>query len=133
MVLWFLAAASGGGSQTIDLGPALQQIGIGVLIVAPIALLAWFLWKRNDRLSEEMGALQSLRVEDQKAQTARERELVERLGPLLSEAVKILAAAPDQFDRALNQAQTAIQRNELDNLVRRVENEIAGFAKEKGR
>lgn len=133
MVLWFLAAASSGGSQTIDLGPALQQIGIGVLIVAPIALLAWFLWKRNDRLSTEMGALQELRVEDQKAQTARERELVERLGPLLSEAVKILAAAPDQFDRALNQAQTAIQRNELDNLVRRVESEIAGIAKEHGR
>lgn len=129
--MWILAAS--GGSQTIDLGPALQQIGIGVLIVAPIALLAWFLWKRNDKLSTEMSDLQMLRVEDQKAQTARERELVERLGPLLAEAVRILAAAPDQFDRALNQAQSAIQRDKLEDLVRRLEGEISDIAKGRGR
>lgn len=129
--MWFLAAST--GSQTIDLGPALQQIGIGVLIVAPIAALAWLLWKRNDRLSAEMADLQTARVEDQKSQVVRERELVERLGPLLAEAVRILAAAPDQFDRALNQAQSAIQRDKLEDLVRRLESEIADIAKDRGR
>lgn len=130
--MWVLEAASGGG-QTIDLGPALQQIGIGILIVAPIALVAWFLWKRNDAISVELSNLQEQRVEDQKAQVLRERELVERLGPLLAEAVRILAAAPSQFDRALNQAQSAIQRNEVETLIHRLETGIAQIAKDRGR
>lgn len=127
---WLLAQAS--QTPTIDLGPAIQQIGIGVLIAAPMALLAWLLFKRNDKLQSEKSALEAERVDDQKAQVMRERELVERLGPLLAEAVKILATAPDRFEKTLNQAQTAIQRTEVENLIHKLEASVEGIAKDRG-
>lgn len=127
LLLWFLAA----GSTPIDLGPALQQIGIGILIAAPAFAGVWLLWKRNDQISGELSKNQAEQVADQKAQVIRERELSERLGPLLAEAVKVLASAPDRFDQALSQAQTAVQRQEVEQLIQRFKTAIADKERER--
>lgn len=128
--MWLLGAAQSPG---IDLGPALQQIGIGILIAVPIAFVAWLLWNKNNELSAQLQKVQDERIQDQKDQVTRERELVSKLGPLLAEAVKILAAAPDRFDQALNQATTAIQRQEMERLVHKIEESVEGIAKDRGR
>lgn len=128
--MWFLGLTQ---SPSFDLGPALQQIGIGVLIAVPIALVAWLLWNKNNDLTAQLRQEQDDRIQDSKDQIARERELVSKLGPLLSEAVKILAAAPDRFDQALNQATNAIQRQEMERLVHKIEESVEGIAKERGR
>lgn len=128
--MWLLGAAQSPG---IDLGPALQQIGIGILIAVPIAFVAWLVWNKNTELATQLSKVQDERIQDQKDQVARERELVSKLGPLLAEAVKILAAAPDRFDSALNQATTAIQRQEMERLVHKIEESVEGIAKDRGR
>lgn len=127
--MWILGAAA----QPVDLGPALQQIGIGVLIAVPAFTMLWLLWKRNDRLTDELSNNQAQRVEDQKAQVLRERELAERLGPLLAEAVKVLATAPERFDQAMNQAQSAVQRGEVESWIRRIEHSVEGINQERNK
>lgn len=93
-------------STTVDLAPALQQIGIGILIALPAWAISWQLWKRLDS-----------------AQT-RERDLYDRLGPLLASSVDILAKAPDRFDQALSQATSSTRSSEVDALMRQLERTV---------
>lgn len=93
-------------STTVDLAPALQQIGIGILIAFPAWVISWQLWKRLDS-----------------AQT-RERDLYDRLGPLLASSVDILAKAPERFDRALSQATSSTRSTEVDALMRQLESTV---------
>lgn len=99
-------------STTVDLGPALQQIGIGVLIAFPAYVTAWQFWKK-------LGDAQT-----------RERELYDRLGPLLASSVDILAKAPDRFDRALSQATSSTRSTEVDALMRQLEQTVKHIAEE---
>lgn len=82
-------------ATSIDLGPALTQIGIGALIAVPAYATAWKLWGAREKALAE-----NTRLRDD--QIARERELAERTVPALVEAAKMLAQAPDRFDRALD-------------------------------
>lgn len=99
-------------STTVDLGPAIQQIGIGVLIAFPAWVISWQLWKRLD------------------AALTREREWADRLGPLLATSVDILAKAPDRFDRALSQATSSTRSTEVDALMRQLEQTVKHIADE---
>ena len=105
--MWHLIAEL---AQTVDnapdLGPAIQSLGIGSLIAVPAYVMVWLLWKER-RESQE-----------------RERELSDRLGPLLAQSVDILAKAPGQFDRALAESTSSTRASEVDALMRRLEREV---------
>jgi hypothetical protein len=105
--LWqLLAWVAQSVDNNIDLGPAIQSLGIGSLIAVPAWVICWQLWKRLGEAQE------------------RERELSDRLGPLLAQSVDVLAKAPGQFDRALAEATTSTRSSEVDALMRRLEREV---------
>lgn len=120
-------------SSVPDLGPAIQQIGIGALIAVPAYVTSWQLWKRLDKSLTATNELQAERVKDRDAQVLRERELADRLGPLLAQAADLLATAPDRFDKALSQAQNALRSNEVDLLMRRLEGTVERISQERGK
>lgn len=104
-------------ATTVDLAPAIQQIGVGALIAVPAYVLSWLLWKRSDKASTECSELRA-------EQVMRERELSDRLGPLLAQSVDILSKAPDRFDRALSQANSSTRSTEVDALMRTLEQTV---------
>jgi hypothetical protein len=71
-------------------------------------------------------------VQDSKDAVHRERELADRLGPLLAEAAKVLATAPERFDQALNQVRDATRSSEVDNLMQRLERTVGRISEERG-
>lgn len=73
------------------------QIGIGALIAMPAYAVVAVLWRDRGRKETEIKQL------NEKA-TSRERELADRLVPLLTEAARVLASAPAQFDQAIKSA-----------------------------
>lgn len=70
------------------------QIGIGALIAMPAYAVVTVLWRDRGRKESEIKNL------NDKA-TSRERELADRIVPLLTEAARVLASAPAQFDQAI--------------------------------
>jgi hypothetical protein len=126
--LWSLLSVT----PTESLGPALQQIGIGALIAVPAYATSWKLWQMFSASQTEVKDLQLERVQDQKDQVIRERELADRLGPLLAEAAKVLATAPERFDQALRQVSDARGANEVDQLMRRLEDTVGRISRERG-
>lgn len=118
-------------SDLVTLGPALTQIGVGSLIAAPAFATTWQLWKRLDKEREEVRLLQLARVQDAKDAVLRERELADRLGPLLANAAEVLSTAPARFDQALNQVQTASRSSEVDQLMQRLETTVRNIAQDR--
>lgn len=104
-------------SPNVDLGPAIQQIGIGALIAVPAYFTAWQLWKDNRSLRSASSTEHTLAL-------ARERELLDRIAPLLATAADILAKTPERFDRALSGAQNATEKTELDRRMAQLEEVI---------
>lgn len=92
------------GATSIDLGPALTQIGIGVLIAAPAWLTSRVLWLKCEKLSDQNSQLR----EDQ---ISRERELSTTAVPVLGECVRALTAVA--------------KATEEEVMMRRVEEQLA--------
>lgn len=55
------------GDSSVDLGPALTQIGIGALIAVPAYYMAWKFWQLISTLRNELAAVNQERLDDQKA------------------------------------------------------------------
>ncbi len=83
-----------------------SQIGIGALIAAPAYAVVAVLWKDRKKCEAEVKEL------NDKA-TSRERELADRLAPLLAEAARILSSAPAQFEQALRTTRTSSEADQL--------------------
>ena len=92
--------------NTPDLGPAIQSLGIGSLVAVPAWVICWQLWKRLGEAQE------------------RERELSDRLGPLLAQSVQVLATVPGAVDKALAEATSSTRSSEVDALMRQLEREV---------
>lgn len=112
-------------SPNVDLGPAIQQIGIGALIAVPAYFAAWQLWKDNRSLRLASST-------DHTSALARERELLDRIAPLLANAADILAKTPERFDKALSSAQNATEKTELDRRLGQLEEVIRLAAQGRG-
>lgn len=113
MAMILIWAAASGGSSIPDLGPSLQQIGIGVLIAVPAYVAAWKLWQDRQKKDSKIEELLSNQIK-------REKELSDRLAPLLATAAEVLAKAPGQFDQALSEAHSAIRSSEMERAMERV-------------
>lgn len=120
-------------STTPDLGPQLTQLGIGALVAVPAWGACWKLWQAWQSSQAELKTLQLERVQDAKDAITRERELADRLGPLLAEAAKVLSTAPERFDQALGQVQASTRNSEVDGMMRRLESFVARLPQERGR
>lgn len=101
-------------STTVDLAPALQQIGIGILIAVPAYVTCWQLWKRLDRALSECSRLQQERV-------AREVELSTGTVPVMAQSVDLLSKVPESIRAALSEATGTIRSSDLERALRRVE------------
>lgn len=102
------------------------QLGLGALVAAPPSSFCWVLWRT-------LGTERSKNEALQRDQITRERELSDRLGPLLAEAVKVLATAPERFDQALGQAQRATATGEVDSMMRKLEETVERISRERGK
>lgn len=91
---------------SVDLGPALTQIGIGALIAVPAYYMAWKLWQRSTAADRQIAVLNELwrqdqkeaaesRMQDQKDAATRDRALADRMAPLLENAVTTLRLVRD--------------------------------------
>lgn len=89
------------------------QIGIGALIAMPAYAVVTILWRDRGRKEAEIKQL------NEKA-TSRERELADRLVPLLTEAARVLASAPAQFDQAIKSAAGAADIDRVLSKLNRV-------------
>lgn len=119
-------------TQTSDLWPQLGQLGLGALVAVLPSTACSILWKalQSERSKSEL--LQLARIQDAKDAIARERELADKLGPLLASAAEVLSTAPARFDQALGQAQSATRMSEVDGMVQRLESAIARIAQDRG-
>lgn len=91
-------------ASAIDLGQALQQIGVGALIAAPAYAGLRALWLKSEKQSTEISQLR----EDQ---ILRERELSTGAVPVLQECVRALTSVA--------------KATEEQTMMRRVEAELA--------
>ncbi len=96
-----------------------SQIGIGALIAMPAYAVVAVLWRDRGRKEAEIKLL------NDKA-TSRERELADRLVPLLTEAARVLASAPAQFDQAIKTASgTATYNTDMERVLEKL-NRVIG-------
>lgn len=83
-------------SSAIDLGPALTQIGIGVLIAAPAWLTSRVLWQKSEKQSSEILHLReewrSEVAQLRGDQILREREFSDKAIPVLGKCVEVLTS-----------------------------------------
>lgn len=103
-------------ASSIDLGPALTQIGIGALIAVPAYGLSWRLWQAREKTLVECAQLR----EDQ---VMRERQLNDTQVPLFTETARLLKAAADAGPTT----------NEIERMMRRMEENVDRMARERGR
>ncbi len=133
---WPLLVSQTTTVPTDSVGPALASLGIGVLVALPAYAALWGLWKwariQIDKKDIEIKALQLARVQDLQDQNNRDRELADRLGPLLAEAVKISSVVPERITQALNQASTSRSTGEANELVRRLEDIVQHIPRDRG-
>lgn len=95
-----------------------SQIGIGALIAMPAYAVVAVLWRDRGRKEAEVKQL------NDKA-TSRERELADRLVPLLTEAARVLSSAPGQFDQAIRNAAAATAgRSDVDRVLDKLDRVI---------
>lgn len=87
-----------------------SQIGIGALIALPAWSAAIVLWK--DRLRHER---ETQELNDDAL--ARERELSDRIAPLLNEAVRVLSIVPSRFEESFR---TARETADVDKIVEKL-------------
>ena len=94
-------------AQTADPGSVnWNQIGAGALIAAPAYTIVLVLWRAFSKLNAEF------------------RALLEKVVPLLAQAVDTLAQTPDKLDKALADAQGAAKAERLDSLLRELQETI---------
>lgn len=91
-------------ATAIDLGPAIQQIGIGALIAAPAYAMLRVIWLKSEKQSAELS-------QSREDAISREREFSTGTVPVLQECV-----------RALTEVAKA---TEEQTMLRKVEAEIA--------
>ncbi len=84
-----------------------SQIGIGALIALPAYTGLWALWKDRRRIERETRDLNDHAL-------ARERELSDRIAPLLTEAVRVLSIVPARFEESFR---TARETADVDKIV----------------
>src|SRR6185295_9982657 len=102
-------------SATTDPSNPWTQLGIGALVAVPFSAGCSILWKALQAERTKSELLQLARVNDAKEAVHRERELADKLGPLLANAAEVLSTAPARFDQALSQVGSASRSSEVDN------------------
>lgn len=113
-----------GSAPTTSPFPDFSQLGVFSIVCVILStgiLLVWRTWRSDLKadaatiaatigkyeaaLTVERGRTEALRLENvvlQREALARERELVNGLGPLLADSVKIVAATPERVDKLLD-------------------------------
>lgn len=113
-------------SQTLD--PTAtnpwEQLGIASIVCATWFLVAYTLWRQTQR---QQATINTLREE----QIKREREMGDRIVPLLQSAADMLSRAPERFDRALGQAQAASRSSEVDQLLSYLKTSVEQIVKDR--
>lgn len=109
-----------------------SQLGIGALVAVPFSVGCSILWKALSAERTKNELLQLARVQDAKDAVTRERELADRLGPLLANAAEVLSTAPARFDQALGQVQSATRMSEVDGLMNRLEQTVSRIVTDRG-
>jgi hypothetical protein len=104
-------------APTIDF----TQLGVAAIVCVLLFAWGWTLWQENRRKDAEISRLRDAHMRDNAAireeQLTRERELVDRLAPLLASAVEILGTAPENFKDALREARESGRMDELSRVV----------------
>lgn len=91
--------------------PPLVWIGAGLSLPSTAS---WLLWKdrgRQQQKSDQQLADLQLKYDN------REKELSDRVIPLLTRAVDVLSEAPARFDAALQQASESTRRSEIELMM----------------
>lgn len=115
---WLVLAQT---SSTPDPTTFFAQLGIASVVCGLLLVWGFTLQRSNNALTKQIADLNAARLADRDAQLARERELSTGVIPLLTQAADLLAKAPIQFDRALNEATRATGQSETNATVRRLE------------
>lgn len=102
-----------------------ERLGTASIVAVILSTGCWVLWRA---LQTERATTAALR----QGEVLRERELADRLVPLLTEAVKVLSTAPERFDQALSQVQNATSATRTESLLTRLESVVGHIAQERG-
>lgn len=114
--------------------PDFSQLGVFSIVCVILSTGIFFVWrtwrsdlkdhadsmdstikKYEEALTVERGRTEALRLENvalQQQALVRERELVNGLGPLLADSLKVMAATPGLIDRATDRWERAVERLE---------------------
>lgn len=95
------------------------QLGVASVVAVMLSTGLFVIWRQSLAKDVTIAELHA-------AQLAREKELSERIVPLLVTAVEVLSTAPTKFDQALRAAQDSTQRSELDSVLSRLEATLKG-------
>lgn len=94
-----------------------SQLGIAAVICVLLSAISWTLWRQHTTDLAKIEALQASRVSDAQAAVAREREVADKLVPLLATSAEVLSTAPARFSQALDDARRTTESTELAQLV----------------
>lgn len=108
------------------------QLGLSSIVAVLLFGALSVVWKAYQAERNKNELLQIARVQDAKDSVTRERELADRLGPLLANAAEVLSTAPARFDQALGQVQSASRMSEVDNLMSKLEQTVSRIATDRG-
>lgn len=117
--LAIIAQATGSGG--FDLNTALQQLGVGAVLLVPAYVIIRWLMRRVEVLEGKNEALQEDKVALVKAARDRERELADSMAPLLAKLGELVHDAPEVIDKALTKAKDQEDRQTTDKRVRSIE------------
>lgn len=106
-----------------DLSQLLAQLGVSAVTVAAFGVAVRVLWNDNQSLRKEVRDVYSTQV-------ARERELADKMGPLLGTAIDVLARAPAQFDRVLSDARESSRVTDTDRKVEELKQSVEQMLRE---
>ncbi len=95
-----------------------SQIGIGALIALPAYAAGLALWKDRRRIERETRELNEHAL-------ARERELSDRIAPLLNEAVRVLSIVPTRFEESFRSAR---ETADVDKIVAKLTTAVEDLA-----
>lgn len=132
MIIILLLTWIYGATSPTDL--TFGQLGIAAVVCVLLLGSSLTLWRAYQGALQRIEALQLERIKDAQTFTERERELADRVVPLLAEAVRVLSTAPQKFDQALEQAQSVTRTSEVELMMRKVEDAVEQIARrERGR
>lgn len=131
---------AGTGDSGFDLGQALQQLGVGAILLVPAYIaMRWLLARlnavedrataREDALQAKIDLLQQEKVDLVSAARDRERELADSMSPLLTKLGEVVHDAPEVIDKALTKAKDTEERQTTDKRMRSIEMAVDALLK----